>query len=341
MQTIPRDRKEGKYMKRFLSFVLSLVLLCTLSLSVVAESAEKPIVRLAAMTGPTAMGLVKLLDDGKNGLSANQYDFLLAGAADEITPSLLQGKLDIASIPVNLAANLNNKKPGAFTLLAVNTLGVIYIVEKGGETVQTLADLKGKTIYATGRGSTPEYNLTYLLKQAGLTLGEDVTVEWKSEPAEVVALMSQQEAAVAMLPQPFVTVAQNQVQGLRIALNLTQEWDALQLDSRMITSGIVARTEFVNENPEAVENFLKEFAASAQYANEFVPETAALIGELGIVKAPIAEKALPYCNIVCLTGAEMQEALAAYLQVLFELNPVSVGGALPNDAFYYMNEESK
>ena len=341
MQTIPRDRKEGKYMKRFLSFVLSLVLLCTLSLSVVAESAEKPIVRLAAMTGPTAMGLVKLLDDGKNGLSANQYDFLLAGAADEITPSLLQGKLDIASIPVNLAANLNNKKPGAFTLLAVNTLGVIYIVEKGGETVQTLADLKGKTIYATGRGSTPEYNLTYLLKQAGLTLGEDVTVEWKSEPAEVVALMSQQEAAVAMLPQPFVTVAQNQVQGLRIALNLTQEWDALQLDSRMITSGIVARTEFVNENPEAVENFLKEFAASAQYANEFVPETAALIGELGIVKAPIAEKALPYCNIVCLTGAEMQEALAAYLQVLFELNPVSVGGTLPNDAFYYMNEESK
>ena len=328
-------------MKRFLSFVLSLVLLCTLSLSVVAESAEKPIVRLAAMTGPTAMGLVKLLDDGKNGLSANQYDFLLAGAADEITPSLLQGKLDIASIPVNLAANLNNKKPGAFTLLAVNTLGVIYIVEKGGETVQTLADLKGKTIYATGRGSTPEYNLTYLLKQAGLTLGEDVTVEWKSEPAEVVALMSQQEAAVAMLPQPFVTVAQNQVQGLRIALNLTQEWDALQLDSRMITSGIVARTEFVNENPEAVENFLKEFAASAQYANEFVPETAALIGELGIVKAPIAEKALPYCNIVCLTGAEMQEALAAYLQVLFELNPVSVGGTLPNDAFYYMNEESK
>ncbi len=326
-------------MKRILSLVMSLVLL--LSVSAFAETADKPVVRLAAMTGPTAMGLVKLLDDGKNGLSANQYDFLLAGAADEISPSLIQGKLDIASIPVNLAAILSGKTNGGIMLLAVNTLGVIYIVEKGGESVQSLADLKGKTIYATGRGSTPEYNLTYLLKQSGLTLGEDVTVEWKSEPAEVVALMAKQEQAYAMLPQPYVTVAQNQVQGLRIALNLTEEWDSLGLDSRMITSGIVVRTAFLQENPEAVENFLKEFAASAQYANEFVPETAALIGELGIVKTPIAEKALPYCNIVCLTGAEMKTALSSYLQVLYDLNPASVGGALPADSFYYVNEESK
>ena len=326
-------------MKRILSLALSLLLL--FSLTAYAETAEKPVVRLAAMTGPTAMGLVKLLDDAENGLSANQYDFLLAGAADEISPNLIQGKLDIASIPVNLAAILSNKTNGGLTLLAVNTLGVIYIVEKGGESIQSLSDLKGKTLYATGKGSTPEYNLTYLLKQAGLTLGEDVIVEWKSEPAEVVALMSQQETAFAMLPQPYVTVAQNQVEGLRIALNLTEEWDALGLDSRMITSGIVVRTEFLNENPEAVENFLQEFAASAQYANEYVSETAALIGELGIVKAAIAEKALPYCNIVCLTGAEMQEALSAYLQVLYDLNPASVGGALPTDSFYYVNEESQ
>ncbi len=325
-------------MKKLFCLVLSLMLL--LSMTAFAETA-KPSVRLAAMTGPTAMGLVKLLDDAEKGLSANQYDFLLAGAADEISPSLIQGKLDIASIPVNLAAILNNKTNGGLTLLAVNTLGVIYIVEKGGESIQSLSDLKGKTLYATGKGSTPEYNLTYLLKQAGLTLGEDVIVEWKSEPAEVVALMSQQEEAFAMLPQPFVTVAQTKVENLRVALNLTEEWDALQLDSRMITSGIVVRTQFLQENPEAVENFLKEFAASAQYANESVPETAALIGDLGIVPAPVAEKALPFCNIVCLTGEEMQTALSSYLQVLYDLNPASVGGALPADSFYYVNEESK
>ena len=153
--------------------------------------------------------------------------------------------------------------------------------------------------------------------------------------------MSQQEEAFAMLPQPFVTVAQTKVENLRVALNLTEEWDALQLDSRMITSGIVVRTQFLQENPEAVENFLKEFAASAQYANESVPETAALIGDLGIVPAPVAEKALPFCNIVCLTGEEMQTALSSYLQVLYDLNPASVGGALPADSFYYVNEESK
>ena len=325
-------------MKKLFCLVLSLMLL--LSMTAFAEP-SKPAVRMAAMTGPTAMGLVKLLDDAEKGLSANQYDFLLAGAADEISPSLIQGKLDIASIPVNLAAILNNKTNGGLTLLAVNTLGVIYIVEKGGESIQSLSDLKGKTLYATGKGSTPEYNLTYLLKQAGLTLGEDVIVEWKSEPAEVVALMSQQEEAFAMLPQPFVTVAQTKVENLRVALNLTEEWDALQLDSRMITSGIVVRTQFLQENPEAVENFLKEFAASAQYANESVPETAALIGDLGIVPAPVAEKALPFCNIVCLTGEEMQTALSSYLQVLYDLNPASVGGALPADSFYYVNEESK
>lgn len=325
-------------MKKLFCLVLSLMLL--FSMTAFAETA-KPTVRLAAMTGPTAMGLVKLLDDAEKGLAANQYDFLLAGAADEISPSLIQGKLDIASIPVNLAAILNNKTNGGLTLLAVNTLGVIYIVEKGGESIQSLADLKGKTLYATGKGSTPEYNLTYLLKQAGLTLGEDVIVEWKSEPAEVVALMSQQESAFAMLPQPFVTVAQTKVENLRVALNLTEEWDSLGLDSRMITSGIVVRTAFLQENPEAVENFLKDFAASAQYANEFVPETAALIGNLGIVPAPVAQKALPFCNIVCLTGSEMQTALSSYLQVLYDLNPASVGGALPADSFYYVNEESK
>jgi len=327
-------------MRKFLSLVLSLMLLCTMFVSAVAEN-EKPVVRLAAMTGPTAMGLVKLLEDGEAGLSANQYDFLLAGAADQISPSLIQGTLDIASIPVNLAAVLNNKTNGGLTLLAVNTLGVIYIVEKGGESIQSLADLKGKTIYATGKGSTPEYNLTYLLKQQGLTLGEDVQVEWKSEPAEVVALMSQQETAFAMLPQPYVTVAQTKVENLRVAINLTEAWDDLGLDSRMITSGIVARTAFVEEKPEAVEAFLREFAASVQYVNEDVAGAAALIEELGIVNAAVAQKALPYCNIVCLTGDEMQQALSGYLQVLYDLNPAAVGGKLPGDDFYYVHEQAE
>ena len=223
-------------------------------------------------------------------------------------------------------------------LIAINTLGVLYIVEKGGEAVQSLEDLKGRTIYATGKGSTPEYALSYLLKEHGLDIAADVTVEWKSEPTEVVALLAQNENAVAMMPQPYVTVASAQVEGLRVALNLTEEWDKLENGSRLITAGIVARREFVENHPEAVAAFLEQFAVSAAYANENVAEAAQLVEKYIGVKAPVAQKALPACNIVCITGQEMADILPGYLQTLFDLNPAAVGGNLPGADFYLVNE---
>ena len=217
-------------MKKLFACLLALML--TLSLTACSLAEQPAAVRLAALKGPTAMGLVQLLDESENGKAANSYDFLLAGSADEITPKLIQGEIDIAAVPVNLASVLYSKTNGALELVAVNALGVLYVVEKGGESIQSLADLKGKTIYATGKGSTPEYNLTYLLKSAGLDIEKDLTVEWKSEPTEVVALMKAQDQAVAMLPQPYVTVASTQVEGLRVALDLTAEWDKLDNGSR-------------------------------------------------------------------------------------------------------------
>lgn len=311
--------------------IFALLLALTLLLPAFAVADDAP-VRVAALKGPTAMGLVKLLETQEG------IDFLLAGSADEITPKLIKGEIDIASIPVNLASVLYNKTEGKLELIAVNTLGVLYIVEKGGEEIKSLADLKGKTIYATGKGSTPEYNLTYMLKANGLTIGTDVTVEWKSEPTEVVALMAQQEHAIAMLPQPYVTVAGMQLDSLRVALDLTKEWDNLGIDSRLITAGIVVRKEFAEKNPEKVQEFLNAFAASAAFANENVGETAELIEKYGIVKAAVAKKALPACNIVCITGEEMKTALFGYLNVLFELNPKSVGGKLPAEDFYGLYE---
>lgn len=326
-------------MKKIFALLLTLCMFSTLCLNVMAENDTA--VRLAALKGPTAMGLVHLLNEAENGNTENEYDFFLAGSADEITPKLIQGQIDIASVPVNLASVLYNKTGGQMQLLAVNTLGVVYIVEKGGESIQSIADLKGKTIYATGKGSTPEYSLTYIMAQNGIDISKDVTMEWKSEPTEVVALMNAQENAVAMLPQPYVTVAQTQVEGLRVALDLTQCWDELNVGSRMITAGIVARKEFVEQNPEAVEAFMKEFAASAAYANEDVAGAAQLIEKYGIVKAAVAQKALPKCNIVCITGDEMIAALPGYLQVLFDLNPAAVGGKLPAEDFYYVNEKAE
>ncbi len=336
-----RKRTKGWMNQMKKLFVCLTALLLVFSLTCCALAEEGTAVRLAALKGPTAMGLVQLLDESEKGNTADTYDFLLAGSADEITPKLIQGEIDIAAVPVNLASVLYNKTNGALELLAVNALGVLYVVEKGGESVQSLSDLKGKTIYATGKGSTPEYNLTYLLSSVGLDIEKDVTVEWKSEPSEVVALMSAQEQAIAMLPQPYVTVASTQIEGLRVALDLTSEWDSLDNGSRLVTAGIVVRREFAQEHPEAVENFLAAYAVSADYVNANIDEAAALIEKYGIVKAAVAKKALPQCNIVCLTGAEMQSAVSGYLQVLFDLNPKAVGGQLPAEDFYYLNESAQ
>ena len=288
-------------------------------------------VRVGALKGPTAMGLVRMMsDDGVN-------SYTLAGSADELTPKLIKGELDIACVPANLAAVLYNKTEGQIVTLAVNTLGVLYIVENGGEAVQSMADLKGKTLVAAGKGSTPEFGLRYLLEQSGLDPDKDVTVDWKSEHAECVAALAAGTADLALLPQPFVTVAQGKLgNGLRVALDLTAEWDALDNGSAMITGVAVARRDFVEQNPELVDMFLKEYAVSVAWVNENPAEAAELVAANGIIEsAAIAEKALPHCNIGCLTGQEMFEKLSGYLQVLAAAAPESVGGALPRDGFFY------
>ena len=299
-----------------------------------SASAEKTTIRIGGLKGPTSIGMVKLMEDDETNSTANDYDFTVAGSADELTPLLIRGELDMAAIPANLASVLYNRTEGAIQILAVNTLGVLYIVETGNS-VQSLADLKGKTIYATGKGSTPEYTLLYLLEKAGLDPEKDVTVEFKSEPTEVVALLKAQPEAVAMLPQPYVTAAQAQVEGLRIAVDLNEAWEAAETGSKLLTGTIVVRREFAEANPEAIEAFVTEYRASTEFANENVSEAAQLVEKYGIATAAIAEKAIPYCNITCMEGAEMKAAMQVYLGVLYEKNPDSVGGALPDDAFYY------
>ena len=302
---------------------------------------------IAALKGPTAMGLVKLMRENDEMTSAmlrsdkpyegevgNFYTFTLAGSADEVTPALLKGELDMACVPANLAAVLYGKTNGEIEVLAVNTLGVLYIVENG-ESVQSIKDLAGKTIVAAGKGSTPEYALRYLLAENGVDPDSDVTIDWKSEHSECVAALAAGQATIALLPQPFVTVAQGKIEGLRMALDLNAEWDALDNGSALITGVIVGRRAVVEENPAAVNEFLKDYAASVDWVNANTAEAAALIGEYGIVDAAVAEKALPYCNIVCLTGADLLEALPGYLEVLYNANPAAVGGEMPDNSFYF------
>ena len=300
-----------------------------------AEPAPEPVVmKLGSLKGPTTMGMVKLFSDSDAGLTANKYEYTIAAAADELTPKLLKGELDMLALPVNAGSVLYNKSNAGVTMLAVNTLGVLYILEKGGETVQSVADLKGKTIYATGKGNTPEYSLAYLLSQNGLDIATDVNMEWKSEATEVVAQLATVDSALALLPQPFVTVARAQVEGLRVALDMTAEWKSA--GNTLITGGLIVRTAFLQEHPEAVKTFLEEYAASTRYVNTNNEEAAKLVEQYLGIKAAIAKNALPACNIVCLTGNEMKDAAQGYLKVLFDLNSKAVGGQLPGDDFYFM-----
>jgi len=332
--------------------LLSILLILTLSLSVLTACVYNPggstdtdgkdpagntpdvTVRLGGLKGPTTMGMVKFLSDNEAGLTENKYEFTLAAAADELTPKLAKGELDIVAVPANLASILYNNPNIDVQLLAINTLGVIYLVEKGGE-VTSFEDLKGKTIYATGKGSTPEFALRYILSQNGIDPDKDVTLEFKTEPTEVVAALKQGVTTVAMLPQPYVTVAQGSVEGLRIAVDLTKAWDDLDNGSALLTGTLVVRREFAEAHPDVIQKFLKEYAASTAYANENVAETAVLVEQYGIVKAAVAEKALPYCNIVCITGADMKPLMSGYLGVLLAQAPASVGNAVPGDDFYY------
>ena len=295
---------------------------------------EKTNIKIAGLKGPTSMGLVKIMEDNENGSAANNYEFTIAGSADEITPKLTQGSLDIAAVPANLASVLYNNTDGAIEIIAINTLGVIYIVDKN-EGITSLEDLKGQTIYATGKGSTPEYALRYILEENGIDPDNDVTIEWKTEPTEVVSTLAVEESGVAMLPQPYVTVAQTQIDGLEIAIDLNKEWDNLQNDSLFITGVLVARKDFVEENQEAISAFLKEYQASTEYTNNNIEDAAALIEKFDIVSAAVAQKAIPYCNITFISGEEMKTAMNGYLEVLYEQNPASVGGTLPADDFYY------
>ena len=299
------------------------------------SEAERVTVSIATMKGPTGIGLVQVMESAEKGTAANDYVFTLAGAADEITPALIKGEIDIAAIPANLASVLYNKTEGKISVIAINTLGVLYIVDKGGE-VAKLEDLRGKTVYATGKGSTPEYTLRYILAQNGIDPDNDVNIEFKSEAGEVVSTLAASEKGVAMLPQPYVATALSKVEGLNVVVDLNDEWGKVCNDTDIITGVAVVRKEFAEAHPEAVKKFLEEYSASVEYVNANVDEASALVEKFGIVAAAaVAKKAIPQCNITFVTGDRMKEQLKVYLGVLYEANAKSVGEKLPSDDFYY------
>ena len=297
---------------------------------------DKISIRIAALKGPTAIGMVKIMEDAAANTAANDYNFTIAGAADEITAGLVKGDFDIAAIPCNLASVLYNNTEGKIKLAGINTLGVLYIVETG-DTIHTVDDLKGKTIYSTGLGTTPQYTLNYLLNAHGIDPEKDLTVEYKTEATEVAAVLNEADNAIAMLPQPYVTTVMMNNDKVRIALDVAKEWEAVSTDSSSVVTGVVVvNKDFLENNKAAFDAFMAEYAESVKYVNENIDDAAALVEKFDIFKAAPIKKAIPYCNIVLIQGDEMKEKVGGYLSALHAQNPKSVGGKLPADDFYYI-----
>ncbi len=296
--------------------------------------ASDEVLRVGSLKGPTTMGLVNLMSEVESG-AKNGYSFEMQSQPDIIMSELVAGKLDIALLPANVAAVAYNKTNHGVSAIDINTLGVLYCVT-GDENVKSVKDLAGKTVLSTGQGASPEYVLNYLLEKNGVT---DCDVQFKSEATEIAALLKQDPAQIAILPQPFVTVATAQNDQLKVAFSLTDEWKSVSPDSKLLTGVTVVRNEVLENRAAEVDQFIADHQASTEKAGTDVDATAELVAKYGIIaKAPVAKKALPNCNIVAIAGDEMKTDLAGYLQVLFDANPKSVGGTMPDDDFYYLQK---
>lgn len=295
-------------------------------------------IRVLTLKGPTGMGLAGLMKQSQAGTAAQAYDFQLAGAPDQAVAALTSGEVDIAAIPSNLAATLYQKTKGAIQVMAVNTLNNLYILSTEDE-VQSIADLAGRTLHATGQGAVPEYVINYLLAANGVT---DCTIEWHSEHAELAALMSSGDVTLGLLPEPHVEVALAKNENLKLAVDMNAEWNAKQPQTPMAIGCIAVRTAYAAEHPAELDTFLNEYASSVHDVNADPAQAGEWIAAFGILdNAAVAAAAIPQCNIVMIGPMgeagepTMQSILPAFYQVLMEANPQSIGGALPGADFYY------
>lgn len=316
-------------MKRIVAMITAAVMLFSLAaFAACSKKQDDTEIRIAALKGPTGIGMVKLADKQ----NYPNYTVSIEASPDALNPRIISGEVDVAAVPVNLASVLYNKLDGDISVLAVSTLGVLYVVEAGSE-VNSVADLAGKTVYATGQGATPEYILNYLLDKNGVA--GSVEVNYVGEHAALATMLADGSAEIGMLPEPNVTSTLAGNDNLRIALNLTEEWNKV-CSTELVQGVVIARKSFVNEHPEAIEQFLREYEKSSAFVNENIDEAAKLIVDAGILgNVEIAKKAIPNCNISFSKGEAMHKAVEGMLAVLFEANPKSIGGKLPDKDFYY------
>lgn len=304
---------------------------------------KKPEVRITTIAGPTGVGMAQLMAQNDAQKTANAYTFDVVDDPTKAVAAVSNGSTDIAAVPTNLAATLYKKTSGKVQILAVNTLGVLYMLDNGAG-IKAVADLKGKEIYSSGQGANPEYVLRYILEKNGLNPDKDVKLHFVEDNDALTAAIVQGAAQVAMVPEPKVTACLVQMKAAgktvpTVALNMTEEWNKVAGGSSTLMMGcVIARKEFVEKNGAAVQAFLKEYESSITAVKSDVEAAAGWCETYKIIpKAAIAKQAIPRCGLTFVTGAAMKQQLSGYLNVLFKANPKVVGGSMPADDFYYGN----
>lgn len=325
-------------MKKVVSLMLAVLLTLALFTGCVGTKPYEAMdIRITAIAGPTGVGLVELMQKQADGKAANNYTFDVVTAPDQAVAAIANNSADIAAVPTNLASTLYKKTGGKVQVLALNTLGVLHILTNG-ETVSSVSDLKGKTIYTSGKGANPEYILRYVLEHNGVNPDTDVTIEFVADNDTLGTLVANGTAKVALVPEPKASAVMMQNKDVKRALNMSDEWDKVNKTGVPLTMGcVVARKEFVEQNPEAVRMFLQEYRASIANVQADVERAATLCETYKILpKAAIAKAAIPHCSLTYVEGSLMHAQLSGYLSILNNYNPAAIGGALPADDFYYV-----
>ena len=314
-------------MKKFLAILLSLIII--IGATACSKTKKTGVtVNIGVLKGPTGMSAAWLMDQNDQKLSANEYNFTVAGTPDAITGQLINGDMDIAALPTNAISALYNKTEGKISVLGVNALGVLYILENGNS-INSVSDLAGKTVLASGKGSTAEYVLNYILEKNGVI----AEIVWTAEHSEAATLALKGDYDIVMLPEPFVTNVTAKSDAFRVALDLTEEWEALG-NGELTMGGIAVRTAFLEEHPDAVKAFVDEYGKSVAFTNSQPEDAAKLIAKYEIAAEEVAKNAIPRCNIVWLHGKDYKAVLENFLGVVYNANPAGIGGKMPGNDFY-------
>ncbi len=309
-------------------FFILLVMTLICNLYGCQDSKNYQVMNIAAIKGPTALGIVKLMDNNQ------KYNISVVNDPSEAAAKISMKEVDVALIPTNMASILYNKSNREIKVAAINTLGVLYILSLNNN-IKGLNDLKGKTIYVSGQGATPEYALKYVLKENSIDPDTDLTIEYKSEHAQLAALLASERVELAVLPEPFVTQVINKNSNVKVILDLTKEWKNISKGNTLTMGCVAVNIDFVEKNKDKFNEFLNEYKESVKFVNNQVSDSAYLADKYGIMDESVAKQAIPKCNVVFIDGNDMKVKVGSFLKVLWNFDPKSVGGELPDDSFFY------